>query len=162
MADGRKRSGPPEDSSSSRARQRFAPPNYPDARRRNMMKCIAAVLIVLGTIMTAGATPHAPSTRAPIYEPHRVSWAELREDLHRRKAFWRMSAKNTYFVYTLVPGTRYTSTRYCCVRVFLFKAPPFAASYSYGNFLCAGLGSSPIYSSSIICLQSLTFAVYLV
>ena len=158
MADGRNRAGPPEDSSSSRV----TAPNYPVARPRNMTICITAVVIVLGIFMTAGTTTHARSTRARIYEPHRVSWAELREDLHRRKAFWRMSAKNTYFVYTLVPGTRYTSTRYCCVRVFLFKAPPFAASYSYGNFLCAGLGSSPIYSSSIICLQSLTFAVYLV
>ena len=98
MADGRNRAGPPEDSSSSRARQRFAPPNYPDARRRNMMKCIAAVLIVLGTIMTAGATPHAPSTRAPIYEPHRVSWPELRDDHHRRKAFRSVRMSEESFV----------------------------------------------------------------
>ena len=54
-----------------------------------MMKCIAAVLIVLGMIITAGATPHAPRTWAPIYEPHRVSWAELGEDLHCRKDFRR-------------------------------------------------------------------------
>ena len=33
-----------------------------------MMKCIPAVLM-------------------PIHEPHRVSWAELRGDLHHRKAF---------------------------------------------------------------------------
>ena len=58
MADGRKRSGPPEDSSSSRARQRFAPHNYP--REAQNMKCIAAVLVVLGMFMTAGATPMLP------------------------------------------------------------------------------------------------------
>ena len=89
MAEGRKRSGPPQDSSSSQTRQRFSAPNYPDARRRNMMKAIAAALVVLGMFMTAGATPYAPKTRAPIYEPHRVSWPELRDDLHRRKAFRR-------------------------------------------------------------------------
>ena len=89
MVDGGKRSGPAEDSSSNRARQRFVPPNYPDARHRDVMKCIAAVLIVLGMIMAAGATPHAYRTWAPIYEPHRVSWAGLREDLHHRKAFRR-------------------------------------------------------------------------
>ena len=151
IADGRKRSGPPEDSSSSRARQRFGPPKYPDARRRNMtMKCIAAVLIVLGMIMTAGATPQAPRTRAPIYKPHRVSWAELREELYRRKGFRRTSAeKYQYLFYTLVPDTWYASTSYCCVRVWYFKALLFfAASYSYGNFLSAGLGSSPICGST--------------
>ena len=89
MAEGRKRSGPPQDSSSSQTRQRFSAPNYPDARRRNVMKAIAAALVVLGMFMTAGATPYAPKTRAPIYEPHRVSWAGLREDLHHRKAFRR-------------------------------------------------------------------------
>ena len=89
MAEGRKRSGPPQDSSSSQTRQRFSAPNYPDARRRNMMKAIAAALVVLGMFMTAGATPYAPKTRAPIYKPHRVSWPELRDDLHRRKAFRR-------------------------------------------------------------------------
>ena len=85
MADGRNRAGPPEDSSSSRV----TAPNYPVARRRNMTICITAVVIVLGIFMTAGTTTHARSTRARIYEPHRVSWAELREDLHRRKAFGR-------------------------------------------------------------------------
>ena len=50
---------------------------------------------------------------------------------------------------TLVPGTWYTSTRYCCLRVRYFKAPPFAAIYSYGSFLSAGLELSPIYSSII-------------
>ena len=50
---------------------------------------------------------------------------------------------------TLVPGTWYTSTRYCCLRVWYFKAPPFAAIYSYGSFLSAGLELSPIYSSII-------------
>ena len=59
--------------------------------------------------------------------------------------------KNTWYLYIryLVPGTRYSSARYSCVRVLYFKALPFAASSSYGNFLSAGLGSSPIYSSLI-------------
>ena len=66
-------------------------------------------------------------------------------------------------VYTLVPGTWYTSTRYCCVYFVFQGATFFTASYSYGNFLSAGLGSSPIYSSiDNICVQSLTFAVCLV
>ena len=101
------------------------PPSYPDARRRNMMKCIAAVLIVLGMIITAGATPHAPRTWAPIYEPHRVSWAELREDLHRRKAFWRTSAK--MHIYPLAPGTWYTSTstHQVAINVFVFQGVTF-------------------------------------
>ena len=74
MADGKKRSGPPENSSSNRARQRFTPGIFPDSRRTKIMKCIAAVLVVLGMFMTAGATPHAPRTRALIFEQHRVSW----------------------------------------------------------------------------------------
>ena len=53
------------------------------------MKCIDAVLVELGKVMIAGATPHAPRTRAPIYEPRCVSWAELREYLDRQKAFRR-------------------------------------------------------------------------
>ena len=150
MADGRNRSGPPEDSSSSRARQRFAPPNYPDARRRNMMKCIAAVLIVLGMIMMAGATPPcSQDTGAYLRDAPYLTGKAHGEDLHRRKAFQRTSAKNTYIPWYLIPGTWYTSTRYCCVRVLHFKTPPFATSYSYGNFLSAGLGSSPMYSSII-------------
>ena len=51
-----------------------------------MMKAIAAVVVVLGTFMTSGGTPHAPKTRAPTFEPYRVSWSELREDLRHRKA----------------------------------------------------------------------------
>ena len=153
MADGTKRSGPRTDASLTRARQRFGPPNCSDARRRNMM--IAAVLIVLGMIVIAGATHHAPRTRTPIYERHSVPWAEFRRGLRRRKGFRRTSALK--YLYTLepgtwylVPGTRYSSARYSCVRVWYFKAPPFfAASYSYGNFLSAGLESSPIYSSII-------------
>ena len=47
MADGRKRPGPPEDSSSSRTKKRLSLPNYPDTRRRNMKKAIAGVLVVL-------------------------------------------------------------------------------------------------------------------
>ena len=62
-----------------------------------MMKCVAAVLIVLGMIVTAGVTLHALRTRAPIYESHRISWTELREDLHRRKALPRTSAKKCAF-----------------------------------------------------------------
>lgn len=54
-----------------------------------MMKAIAAVLVLLGMGMISGATPHAPQTRAPVYEPYRMSWAELKEDLRRRKAFRR-------------------------------------------------------------------------
>ena len=146
MDNGSKRSGPPEDSSSSRAKQLFGPPIYPDAKRRIMMKCIAAVLIVLGMIMTAGATPHAPRTRAPICEPHRVSWAEIREDLHRRKAFRRTSAKN--YLYTLVPGTWYQVL--LCVFCISRRKPFFAANYSYGIFLTAELGTSPNYSISLI------------
>ena len=42
------------------------------------------------------------------YKPHRVSWAELREDLHRRKAFrktTRMSERNfVNFVHLLRPA----------------------------------------------------------
>ncbi|CAN0458986.1 unnamed protein product, partial [Scytosiphon promiscuus] len=37
----------------------------------------------------AAAAHHPPRTRAPIYEPHRATWAEFREDLRRRKAFRR-------------------------------------------------------------------------
>ena len=54
MADGRKRPGPPEDSSSSRTKQRFSLPNYPDTRRRNMKKAIAGVLVVLAMFLTQG------------------------------------------------------------------------------------------------------------
>ena len=55
MADGRKRPGPPEDSSSSRTKQRLLLPNYPDTRRRNMKKAIAGVLVVLGMFLAPGA-----------------------------------------------------------------------------------------------------------
>ena len=55
--------------------------------------------------------------------------------------------KNTY-----IPGTRYLIHEYqvllCTWYVFCISI--FAASSSYGNFLSAGLGSSPIYSSSLI------------
>ena len=103
MADGTKRSGPRTDASLTRARQRFGPPNCSDARRRNMM--IAAVLIVLGMIVIAGATHHAPRTRTPIYERHSVPWAEFRRGLRRRKGFRRTSALK--YLYTLEPGTWY-------------------------------------------------------
>ena len=39
--------------------------------------------------LTAGATLYAPKTRAPICEPHRMTWPEFRENLRRRKAFRR-------------------------------------------------------------------------
>ena len=55
MTNGRKRPGPLEDSSSSRTKQRFSLPNYPDTRRRNMKKAIAGVLVVLGVFLTPGA-----------------------------------------------------------------------------------------------------------
>ena len=54
MAEGRKRPGPLEDSSSSRTKQRFSLPNYPDTRRKNMKKAIAGVLVVLGMFLTPG------------------------------------------------------------------------------------------------------------
>ena len=93
-----------------------------------MMKCIGAVLIVLGMIMTAGATPHAFRTRAPIYEPYRFSWAELREELHRRKGFRRTCAKKyLYTLWCLVPGTRVPGTTAVYVfrisRHYLFLRP---------------------------------------
>ena len=55
MADGRKRPGPPEDSSSNRTKQRFSLPNFPGTGRRNMKKAIAGVLVVLGMLLTPGA-----------------------------------------------------------------------------------------------------------
>ena len=80
------------------------------------MKCIVAVLVVLGMFMTAGATPHAPSARAPIYEPQRVSRAELREDLHRRKMFqtiFRMSEGSfVKFAHLLSPALQKKNERY--------------------------------------------------
>ena len=54
MADGRKRPGPLENSSSSRTKQRFSLPSYPDTRRRNMEKAIAGVLVVLAMFLTPG------------------------------------------------------------------------------------------------------------
>ena len=54
MADGRRRPGPREDSSSSRTKQRFSLPNNPDTRRRNMKKAVAGVLVVLGMFLTPG------------------------------------------------------------------------------------------------------------
>ena len=89
MADGRKRPRLPEGPFSSRTKHRFSLPNYPDTRRSNMKKATAGVLVVLGMFLTPGAIPYAPKTQAPIYEPHRMTWPEFREDLHRRKAFRR-------------------------------------------------------------------------
>ena len=54
MVNGRKRPGPPEDSSSSRTKQRFSLPNYPDTRRTNLKKAIAGVLVVLAMFLTPG------------------------------------------------------------------------------------------------------------
>ena len=55
MAEGRKRPGPAEDSSSSRTKQRFGLPNYPDTRRENIKTMIAGELVVLGMFLTPGA-----------------------------------------------------------------------------------------------------------
>ena len=55
MADGRKRPGPPEDSSLSRTKQRFSLPNCPDTRHRNVKKALAGVLVVHGMFLTPGA-----------------------------------------------------------------------------------------------------------
>ena len=124
MDNGSKRSGPPEDSSSSRAKQLFGPPIYPDAKRRIMMKCIAAVLIVLGMFMTAGVTPYSPRARVPIHEPNRVSWAEFRKDPRHRKAFRRTSAKKClHTLWYLVPGTRYCCVCFVFLGVNLFLRP---------------------------------------
>ena len=48
-----------------------------------MKKAMAGVLVVFGMLLTAGATLCAPKARAPIYEPHRVTWSKFREDLRR-------------------------------------------------------------------------------
>ena len=62
-------------------------------------------------------TPHAPTTRAPIYEPYRVSRAELREDLHRRKAFREQALKKSH-VHT---GTWHLPARLVpCTAVYVF------------------------------------------
>ena len=101
MADGRKRPGPPEDSSSSRTKQRFRLSSNPDTRRRNM-KAIAGGLVVLGMFLTPGSTPYAPKTRAPFYEPHRMTWSEFREDLHRRHALvWAVAVLLYGSVFTI-------------------------------------------------------------
>ena len=97
------------------------------------MKCIAAVPIVLGMTMTAGATSHAPRTRAPIYEPHRVYGQSSGKISIAAKRFGERALKNTYILCYLVPGIRVPDTSMC---ILYFKASPyFAASYSYGNFL---------------------------
>ena len=80
MADGRKRSGPPTDSSSS--------PSFP----KEGATCPELGIRVRGYCCVRVLYFKAPSFFADnysYYEPHRVSWAELREDLHRRKAFRR-------------------------------------------------------------------------
>ena len=58
MADGRKRPGPPEDSSSSRTKQRCSLPNYQLSRheaQKHEEGYIASVLVVLGMFLTPGA-----------------------------------------------------------------------------------------------------------
>ena len=78
MADGRKRSGPPTDSSSS--------PSFP----RERAICLVPGIRVPWYCCVRVLYFKAPTFFAASYsydEPHRVSWAELREDLHRRKAF---------------------------------------------------------------------------
>ena len=54
-----------------------------------MKKAIAGVLVVIGMFLTPGAAPYAPKTRAPTYEPHRMTWPEFYIRYHRRKAFHR-------------------------------------------------------------------------
>ena len=85
MADGRKRYGPPTDSSSG--------PSSPKERATCLVpgirvpRCYCCMFIPGTCFVVQGATFFAASHSC--YEPHRVSWAELREDLHRRKAFRR-------------------------------------------------------------------------
>ena len=62
MPGGRNRSGPPEDSSLSRPRQRFSPFNYPDTRRSNFK--------IRATLVSLSATPSAHKTRAPNSNQH--------------------------------------------------------------------------------------------
>ena len=104
-----------------------------------------------------------------VLEPHRVSWAELKEDLHRRKAFPRTArmsegkfvkfahllgpvSKRTSAKKYLVPHTWYLTYKYqvllLCTR-FVFQGATVCGPLLVGNFLSAGLGSSPIYSSLI-------------
>ena len=52
-------------------------------------KAIAGVLVVFGMLLTAEVTLYAPKTRAPMHEPHGMTWPEFREDLRRREAFRR-------------------------------------------------------------------------
>ena len=84
------RSAPAGSNSPSRDKQRFSPPHFPVCARRRKMKALAAAFVVLGMFLVGGeATPHAPNTRHKLYEPHRGSWAQVREHLRRREAFQR-------------------------------------------------------------------------
>ena len=82
MADERKRSGPPTDSSSPSSPNERATCLVPGTR-------IPRYCCVRTCFVFQGATSFAASYTCirTIFEPHRVSWAELREDLHRRKGF---------------------------------------------------------------------------
>ena len=72
---------------------------------------------------------------------HKQSSGKIRVSI-AAKLFGERALKNTYIPWYLVPGVRVPGTAVC---VLYFKVPPFfAACYSYGNFLSAGLGSSPI------------------
>ena len=126
--------------------------------------------------MTAGATNHARRTRARIYEPHRVSWAELREGLLSSESFWegssnvlrelrearspatpsspnerspwqQISLENP--TYPDVPGRREPGTAVYEYVFLCFQAQPLFASFLYWNFLSDGLRSSLIFSSMI-------------
>ena len=143
MADGRTRSGPQEDSSFSGRDNESPPPQYLDERRRNMVKCIAAVLIVLGRITTAGATSHDPRTRRPTYEPHRVSWAKLREDLHRAKLFGERALNNTYIPLYVVPGIRVPCTAIYEVHVSISRRHFLQPATRTGTFSALGWDRLP-------------------
>ena len=154
MADGRKRCGPPEDSSSSPARRRFAPPHL---SRREAQKHDEVHRCCPHRARhdhdSRSYTPCSQDTGAYL----RAAPCLMGRDQGRSPSPQSFS-ENERQKLPIYPGTWYLVYKYqvlllCTwylVRVLYFKAPPFAASYSCGNFLCAGLGSSPIYSSSLI------------
>ena len=136
-----------------------------------VLLCTTTCFVLQGTTFFAA--------RYSYYEPHRVPRAELREDLHRRKAvrrttrmFWgevsefrspaplsspKERALKVPGTTYLVPDNEYQVLLLCTC--FVFQGATFCGQLVVGNFLSAGLGSSPIYSS-LISVQSVTFAVY--
>ena len=82
MTHGRKRSGPPTDSSSSPSfPKEGAVCLVPGTRYTSTQVLLCTCFVFQGTTFVAASYSY--------YEPHRVSWAELGEDLHRCKAFRR-------------------------------------------------------------------------